>query len=95
MYMEFHIHLGVWSVIVAIIYGIPHTFGRLAHRLGYCMWNSTYIRKSFGSNVEIEPLIKQANDVDTTRKFSVYVLFMLLAEAASGQWKGYRDSAGK
>jgi len=45
--------------------------------------------------VEIEPLLKQANDVDTARKFSVYDLFMFLAEAALGQWKGYRDGAGK
>jgi len=45
--------------------------------------------------MEIEPLLKQANDVDTARKFTVYDLFMLLAEAALGQWKSFRDGAGK
>ena len=49
------------------------------------------ILQSFVTKEEMEPLLKQVNYVDTARKFTVYDLFMFLAEAALGQWKGYRD----
>ncbi|MDG0811524.1 IS4 family transposase [Cohnella rhizosphaerae] len=49
------------------------------------------ILQSFIPNEEIQPLLQQANYVDTARKFTVYELFIFLAEAALGQWDGYRD----
>lgn len=41
---------------------------------------------------EIQPLLQQAQYVDTARKFTVYALFTFLAEAALRQWDDdYRD----
>ncbi|REE55388.1 hypothetical protein A8990_1701, partial [Paenibacillus taihuensis] len=40
---------------------------------------------------ELQLLLHQANYVDTARKFTVYELFVFLAEAALQQWDGYRD----
>ncbi|WP_237100017.1 IS4 family transposase [Paenibacillus azoreducens] len=49
------------------------------------------ILQSLIPNEELQPLLQQANYVDTARKFTVYELFIFLAEAALGQWDGYRD----
>lgn len=40
---------------------------------------------------ELEPMIQSLGYVDTARKFTVYDLFLFLAEAAIQKWDGYRD----
>lgn len=40
---------------------------------------------------ELEPMLESLSYVDTARKFTVYDLFLFLAEAAMQEWDGYRD----
>ncbi|NQX49910.1 IS4 family transposase [Paenibacillus tritici] len=42
---------------------------------------------------QIKPILKELKYVDVARKFTVYDLFLFLAEAAFQQWDGYRDGA--
>lgn len=42
---------------------------------------------------KIRPILEELKYVDVARKFTVYDLFLFLAEAAFQQWDGYRDGA--
>ncbi|MFD0717716.1 IS4 family transposase [Paenibacillus sp. GCM10027626] len=44
---------------------------------------------------EIAPLINEIGYVDKARKFTVYDLFLFLAQASIEQWKGYRDGEAR
>lgn len=49
------------------------------------------ILQSVFPHEEIQAMLEHLGYVDTARKFSVYDLFLFLAEAALQQWDGYRD----
>lgn len=44
---------------------------------------------------KILPYLQELNYVDVARKFTVYDLFLFLAEASFHQWKGYRDGEAR
>ncbi|WP_308635229.1 hypothetical protein [Paenibacillus silvisoli] len=49
------------------------------------------ILQSIMTKDEVLPFVKQLGYNDTARKFTVYDLFMFLAQSALQQWDGYRD----